>query len=185
MVGEMRDRETASTGVEASLTGHLVFSTLHTNSAPETVSRLLDMGLDPFNFADALLGVLAQRLARRLCAQCRVPAPCSRDVARSLVLAYGPEDFARDYPSLDPEHLSLHAAPGCDACGGSGYKGRIGLHELLVANHEIKTAILQRAPVGEIRKLSCAGGMTTLVQDGVAKVLRGETDLKQVLAVCA
>jgi type II secretory ATPase GspE/PulE/Tfp pilus assembly ATPase PilB-like protein len=185
MVGEMRDRETASTGVEASLTGHLVFSTLHTNSAPETVSRMLDMGLDPFNFADALLCVLAQRLARRLCAQCRVAAPCSADVARSLVQAYGAENFARDYPALNPDRLSLASAPGCEACGGSGYKGRIGLHELLVASEEIKAAILQRAPVGEIRKLSCAGGMTTLVQDGVQKVLRGETDLKQVFAVCA
>jgi type II secretory ATPase GspE/PulE/Tfp pilus assembly ATPase PilB-like protein len=184
MVGEMRDRETASTAIEASLTGHLVFSTLHTNSAPETVSRLLDMGLDPFNFADALLAVLAQRLARRLCLRCREPTFAAPEAARVLVQAYGESEFARDYPSLSAERLQLYTARGCESCGGAGYKGRVGVHELLVASEPMKAAILRRASIPEIRELSCSEGMKTLVQDGVDKALRGDTDMKQVLSVC-
>jgi type II secretory ATPase GspE/PulE/Tfp pilus assembly ATPase PilB-like protein len=183
MVGEMRDQETANIGVEASLTGHLVLSTLHTNSAPETITRLIDMGIDPFSFADALLGVLAQRLARGLCKRCREEYTASEDEVASLVETLGSETALR---MIDPgAPPNLFRGKGCEACGGSGYKGRIALHELLVNNDEVRHAVSQRAPVEQIRRLAIAGGMTTLLQDGVAKVLAGKTDLKQVLAVSA
>jgi type II secretory ATPase GspE/PulE/Tfp pilus assembly ATPase PilB-like protein len=179
----MRDKETASTGVEASLTGHLVFSTLHTNSAPETVTRLIDMGLDPFSFADALLGVLAQRLARALCKKCRQEYTAGDDEVEIIVSAFGEEAAAAR--GLVGRPIRLFRGAGCEACGQSGYKGRVALHELLVNNDEIKHAVARRAPVDEIRDLSIKGGMTTLLQDGIEKALAGKTDLKQVLAVCS
>ncbi len=182
MVGEMRDKETASTGVEASLTGHLVFSTLHTNSAPETITRLVDMGLDPFSFADALLGVLAQRLARGLCRKCREQAPATKDEIDEIVQAFG-EESALALGVRRPD-FRLWRAPGCENCGKTGYKGRIALHELLVADEDIKRAVAKRAPVEEVRTLAIKGGMRTLLQDGIEKAIAGKTDLKQVLAVC-
>jgi type II secretory ATPase GspE/PulE/Tfp pilus assembly ATPase PilB-like protein len=182
MVGEMRDKETASTGVEASLTGHLVFSTLHTNSAPETITRLVDIGLDPFSFADALLGVLAQRLARGLCKKCREQVPASKDEIAEIVDACGQEG-AIALGVGRPDFRMWHAA-GCEYCGKTGYKGRIALHELLIADEDIKRAVSQRAPVEEVRNLAVKGGMRTLLQDGVEKAIAGRTDLKQVLAVC-
>jgi type II secretory ATPase GspE/PulE/Tfp pilus assembly ATPase PilB-like protein len=182
MVGEMRDKETASTGVEASLTGHLVFSTLHTNSAPETITRLVDMGLDPFSFADALLGVLAQRLARGLCKKCREQAPATKDEIDEIVQAFG-EEGATALGVRRPD-FKLWRAPGCENCGKTGYKGRIALHELLVADEDIKRAVAKRAPVEEVRTLAMKGGMHTLLQDGIEKAIAGKTDLKQVLAVC-
>jgi type II secretory ATPase GspE/PulE/Tfp pilus assembly ATPase PilB-like protein len=184
MVGEMRDPETAKTAIEASLTGHLVLSTLHTNSAPETVTRLIDMGLDPFSFADALLGVLAQRLARALCKQCREQYKATDADIAELGGAYGEEAFAA---LLAEEHrfgLKLWRAPGCAACGKTGYKGRVGLHELLVTDEPLKRAIQKKAAVDEIRGRAMENGMKTLLQDGVEKVIDGQTDLKQVLAVC-
>jgi type II secretory ATPase GspE/PulE/Tfp pilus assembly ATPase PilB-like protein len=184
MVGEMRDQETAETGIEASLTGHLVFSTLHTNSAPETVTRLIDMGLDPFSFADSLLGVLAQRLARALCKQCREPRPASQAELGELSKAYGPEAFGALLKARGANPSTYHA-PGCEACGHTGYRGRVALHELLVADDALKAAIQRKAPIGDLRSLAQAGGMTTLLQDGIEKVLLGLTDLKQVLAVCS
>jgi type II secretory ATPase GspE/PulE/Tfp pilus assembly ATPase PilB-like protein len=184
MVGEMRDPETAGTAVEASLTGHLVLSTLHTNSAPETVTRLIDMGLDPFSFADALLGVLAQRLARTLCKQCRESYTPDEGEFAELRECYGSAAFDALGFTLGPS-FKIYRAVGCSACGKSGYKGRVGIHELLVTNDEMKKAIQQKSPVDTIRKLAIAGGMTTLLQDGVQKVLDGRTDLKQVLANCS
>jgi type II secretory ATPase GspE/PulE/Tfp pilus assembly ATPase PilB-like protein len=185
MVGEMRDHETASTAIEASLTGHLVLSTLHTNSAPETVTRLIDMGLDPFSFADALLGVLAQRLARSLCKQCREQYRASDSELLELSQAYGKEAFEVLVRYDLPSGIKLHKPIGCDACGKSGYRGRIAIHELLATDDALKIAIQRKAPVGEIRELACHNGMTTLLQDGIQKVLAGHTDLKQVLAVCS
>lgn len=182
MVGEMRDKETASTSVEASLTGHLVLSTLHTNSAPETITRLVDMGLDPFSFADALLGVLAQRLARGLCKKCREQYPASKDEVAEIVAAAGEETAVA--LGVTKGELKLWRAPGCELCAKTGYKGRIALHELLAADDGIKRAIAKRAPVEEVRNLAIAGGMRTLLQDGVEKALAGKTDIKQVLAVC-
>src|SRR6266567_4751794 len=173
MVGEMRDEETAHTGIEASLTGHLVFSTLHTNSAPETLARLLDMGLDPFNFADALLGVLAQRLARTLCKACKVASPTSAAQVEELRQAYG----ATAFDALGLTEVSLYRGAGCAECNQSGYRGRVGLHELLVATPEIKRLIQQRARIAEVAACAQQEGRTTLLQDGVLKVLAGVTDM--------
>ena len=185
MVGEMRDVETASTAVEASLTGHLVFSTLHTNSAPETVTRLIDMGLDPFSFADALLGVLAQRLARGLCKQCREQYIPDDKELNELSVAYGPEAFAALLQADHSFGLKLWRAKGCGACGNSGYRSRVALHELLITDDPLKVAIQKKSSIDDIRKLARAAGMITLLQDGVQKVIAGQTDLKQVLAVCS
>jgi type II secretory ATPase GspE/PulE/Tfp pilus assembly ATPase PilB-like protein len=181
MVGEMRDLETAGTGIEASLTGHLVFSTLHTNSAPETVTRLLDIGLDPFNFADALLGVLAQRLVRTLCKSCREAYHPDELEVRALREAYEVEGPRADL-KLSPQ-MTLYRPKGCDECFGAGYRGRMAIHELLVATDEVKRLIVQKRPVEEVRRQALADGMTTLLQDGVWKVTLGHTDLKQVKAV--
>jgi type II secretory ATPase GspE/PulE/Tfp pilus assembly ATPase PilB-like protein/GAF domain-containing protein len=183
MVGEMRDHETAAIGIEASLTGHLVFSTLHTNSAPETIVRLLDMDIDPFNFADALLGILAQRLIRTLCGSCKEEYAPSTEEFAELVREYGAEHWDRVGVSYSPA-LRLYRAKGCSRCGGGGYKGRMGIHELLVATDEVKRMIQKRASVEEMRKQAVAEGMTTLLQDGIIKVLRGHTDFQQVRAVC-
>jgi type II secretory ATPase GspE/PulE/Tfp pilus assembly ATPase PilB-like protein len=185
MVGEMRDLETAGTAVEASLTGHLVLSTLHTNSAPETVTRLIDMGLDPFSFADALLGVLAQRLARGLCKQCREQYTPTAAELDELSAAYGHEAFQALLKEEHPFGLKLWKCKGCAACGQSGYKGRVALHELLVGSDELKRSIQRKAPIDDIRKIAGETGMITLLQDGVRKVMDGLTDLKQVLAVCS
>ena len=185
MVGEMRDAETASTAIEASLTGHLVFSTLHTNSAPETVTRLIDMGLDPFSFADALLGVLAQRLARSLCKQCRERYVASQAEIDELALHYGRENLEQLTGDLSITDLKLWRPVGCDACSKTGYRGRIAVHELLITDDAIKHAIQSKSPVGVIRTLAQQGGMTTLLQDGVEKIVAGHTDLKQILAVCS
>ena len=182
MVGEMRDAETAHTAIEASLTGHLVFSTLHTNSAPETLTRLLDMGLDPFNFADALLGVLAQRLARTLCKACKEAYPASAAQVEELRQAYGAAAF--DALELGAA-VQLARGVGCADCNQSGYRGRVGLHEQLVATPEIKRLIQQRARIAEVAACAQQEGMTTLLQDGVLKVLAGVTDMPQVKAVAS
>jgi len=182
MVGEMRDEETASTGIEASLTGHLVFSTLHTNSSVETVVRLLDMGLDPFNFADALLGVLAQRLVKRLCPECKAEYHPERSEYDELAEAYGRDAFEKLGQQYD-ESFVLFKGKGCANCGKSGYRGRAAIHELLLATDEMKRLIQTKARVAEMFTLAKAGGMTTLVQDGVLKSLSGLTDFRQVKAV--
>jgi len=182
MVGEMRDEETASTGIEASLTGHLVFSTLHTNSAVETVIRLLDMGLDPFNFADALLCVLAQRLVRRICTDCREEYHPDKEEFDELVHAYGEDDFARLGVKYDDD-FNLYRGKGCQSCNNSGYRGRAGIHELLVATDAMKKLIQSKARVAEMVKVAKEEGMTTLVQDGIQKALEGITDIKMVKAV--
>ena len=183
MVGEMRDFETAKTGVEASLTGHLVFSTLHTNSAPETITRLLDMGIDPLNFADALLCILAQRLIRTLCKSCKEayhPTPAEYE---EMAESFGPELFAKqNIPYTDD--LTLYRPKGCDACDKSGYKGRVGIHELLVGTDEVKRLIQKHATVEEMRDMAMEQGMTTLLQDGILKAIQGITDFKQVRRVC-
>jgi type II secretory ATPase GspE/PulE/Tfp pilus assembly ATPase PilB-like protein len=178
----MRDNETASIGVEASLTGHLVFSTLHTNSAPETIVRLLDMDIDPFNFADALLGIMAQRLVRTLCSCKEEYAPSQEEFAE-LMQAYGLEEWTRLGVSYSPS-FRLQRPRGCARCGDSGYKGRMGIHELLVGSDEVKRLVQKRSTVEDLRRQAVAEGMTTLLQDGIQKVLQGHTDFKQVRAVC-
>ncbi len=183
LIGEMRDRETARIGIEASLTGHLVFSTLHTNSAPETITRLLDFGLDPFNFADALLGILAQRLVRTLCNDCKQPYTPSDEEYEQLIKAHGSEYSDKD--NIVQAEGKLFKPVGCKRCGKTGYKGRTGVHELLVATPEIKKLIIQKNDIATIRTCAVQQGMRTLVQDGIAKVLQGQTDLLQLRKVTA
>ncbi|MBU0544115.1 MAG: GspE/PulE family protein, partial [Proteobacteria bacterium] len=183
MIGEMRDKETASIGVEASLTGHLVFSTLHTNSAPETVTRLLDMGLNPLNFSDAFLGVLAQRLTRRLCPNCKKAFNPSREEFEDIVTLYGREKFKStgiEYSSS----LDLYRSTGCEACSGSGYKGRMGIHELMEGTPVTKGLIKRAANTEELFEQAYKDGMMTLKQDGIAKVFEGLTDINEVKRVC-
>ena len=202
MVGEMRDKETVSIGIEASLTGHLVFATLHTNSAPESINRLLDMGMDPFNFADALLGILAQRLAKRLCKSCKVAYQPSPDEIKHLMSEYCEDLIHTERWKKDPKaaadtiyqewlndfakdgKFSLYRAKGCDACGGSGYKGRVGLHELLIGTDQLKKQIQEHARVAELFATGLNEGMRTLKMDGIEKTLSGITDIKQVRSVC-
>jgi type II secretory ATPase GspE/PulE/Tfp pilus assembly ATPase PilB-like protein len=182
MVGEMRDHETAAIGIEASLTGHLVFSTLHTNSAPETITRLLDMNIDPFNFADALLGILAQRLVRTLCPKCKEPHQVSEKELDEIRHLYGAKWFDRTGITVGPQTV-LYEPKGCKECGNSGYKGRMGVHELLVGTDDIKRAVQRRAPIDELRNLALEQGMTTLLQDAILKAFRGVTDINQARAV--
>jgi type II secretory ATPase GspE/PulE/Tfp pilus assembly ATPase PilB-like protein len=201
MVGESRDKETVSMGVEASLTGHLVFSTLHTNSAPESITRLLDMGMDPFNFADALLGILAQRLAKKLC-DCKEAYTPDAEELRLFTAEYSEElrhsaawkaDYAGETKKLvegwqktygQDGQLKFYRHVGCDKCNKTGYKGRIGLHELLIADDDIKKLIQERARVAEIFAAAVEGGMRTLKMDGMEKIMMGLTDLKMVRSVC-
>jgi len=184
MVGEMRDRETTQIGIEASLTGHLVFSTLHTNSAPESITRLLDMGMDPFNFADAVLCILAQRLIRTLCKQCREPYHPAREEYDELVREYGAEDFKRNLDIPYSDKLTLYRPKGCEACNGSGYKGRMGIHELLMGTDDVKRLIQNNARMEEIRLQAIKDGMTTLKQDGIEKIFTGYCNLIEVRRVC-
>ena len=194
MVGEIRDQETAEIAVEASLTGHLVLSTLHTNSAPETITRLLDMGMDPFNFADSLLAVLAQRLVRRACSACQTSEPMTEAELGELL-----DDYLHVFPAESrPSKLSLMAewikthgqqgrlmkftSPGCPTCGNSGYKGRAGLHELLSVSKNIRRMIQTGARAEELQHAALAEGMRSLRQDGIVKVLQGVTTLAEVHA---
>lgn len=190
MVGEMRDHETATTAVEASLTGHLVLSTLHTNSAAESVVRLLDLGVDPFTVADSLVAVLAQRLVRQLCSACREPSILDDAALEKLAAEYctdAPaqvEETKRRWQALDRGALALYHAKGCRACAQSGYQGRIALHELLLATPKIKHLVQTRATASEIREAACRAGMLTLKQDGIERALAGLTDLTQVRGSC-
>ncbi len=202
MVGEMRDKDTTSIGIEASLTGHLVFATLHTNSAPESIIRLLDMGMDPFNFADALLGILAQRLAKRLC-KCKEAYTPGQEEVKHFITEYCDElknteefkkdlnagyksvfdRFQRDYGFGKSDYV-MYRAKGCDICGGTGYKGRVGLHELMVGTDPVKKLIQEHARVAQLFGQALSDGMLTLKMDGMEKVLQGITDMPQVRAVC-
>ena len=192
MIGEMRDAETSKIAIEASLTGHLVLSTLHTNSAPESVARLLDLGMDPFNFADALLAVLSQRLVRRLCTACREAQVAGADELKELALEYCldtglkaesvEQDWTKRFAGASGR-LTLYRAKGCPQCDGSGYRGRMGVYELLVADAALKRLVQTRAPVTELAAAAMARGMRTLKQDGIEKVLQGLTDIHQVRSV--
>ena len=184
MIGEMRDVETAKIAIEASLTGHLVFSTLHTNSAPETAVRLIEMGMDPFNFADALIGIVAQRLTKRLCEHCKRKVHPRRELYDELLTVF--IHIAGSKPECFPDYkdANLMQKTGCDHCAGSGYKGRIAIHELMTATPALKVAIRQETGQEELRKLALAEGMWTLKMDGIMKVLHGYTDMEQILRVC-
>ena len=183
MIGEMRDRETAATAIEASLTGHLVLSTLHTNNAPETLTRLLDMGMNPLNISDSFLGVLAQRLVRRLCRDCIETYHPDQEEFDYLVVDYGKQAFENLTVEYTPE-FELHRSLGCEKCSGAGYKGRMGIHELIEGTPEIKTLIKKQATSQDLGKQAIKDGMTTLKQDGIHKVFEGVTDMREVRRVC-
>ncbi len=180
MVGEMRDRETAHIAIEASLTGHVVFSTLHTNTAPETITRLLDMELDPFNFADSLLCVLGQRLIKTLCSKCKESYSPSREELQELAEEFG-EGFETWQNEYFKQEAVLYRAKGCRYCMG-GYKGRLGIHELMVSSEGLKRMIKYRKTTDEIRSQAVQEGLLSLKQDGILKVLSGLTDIHQVRA---
>ena len=192
MVGEMRDHETAKAVIEGSLTGHLVLSTLHTNSASESISRLLDLGMDPFMFGDALLAILAQRLARSLCQFCLSSAPMPRVGLDALSKEYcegtelDPVQVRKEWRKQFKTHggLRTYSTRGCCECHFTGYRGRIGLHELLTVTPAIKRLIHVRAPVSAILSAALEAGMRTLKQDGITKVLHGRTDIAQIRAQC-
>jgi type II secretory ATPase GspE/PulE/Tfp pilus assembly ATPase PilB-like protein len=202
MVGEMRDKETVSTGIEASLTGHLVFATLHTNSAPESIVRLLDMGMDPFNFADALLGILAQRLAKRLCSTCKQAYQPNQAEIDAMLDEYceellATESFIADAKAAranvlatwkkrygdDQGNFNMYRAVGCNECN-KGYRGRCGLHELMLGTDKAKKLLQEHARVAQLLACALEDGMLTLKMDGIEKCLSGITDLKAVRAVC-
>jgi type II secretory ATPase GspE/PulE/Tfp pilus assembly ATPase PilB-like protein len=196
MVGEIRDEETAKTAIEASLTGHLVLSTLHTNSAPETVTRLLDMGMDPFNFADSLLAVLAQRLVRRLCERCVQSRPMRAEEVEELLSDYMHSFAAHDAMPDEREAVrkqwlgqygrdgELHAytSTGCPHCDGSGFNGRVGIHELMMISRTLRRLVQNGARAEELQEAAMQEGMRTLRQDGIDKVLAGKTTIEEVRA---
>ncbi len=194
MLGEIRDEETAHMAIEASLTGHLVLSTLHTNSAPETVTRLLDMGMDPFSFADALLAVLAQRLVRRSCQSCATARPAAHEEIEELLGDYmngfGPEPpvsradvlagWTRRH-SVDGR-LVMHKSLGCEKCDHTGLRSRAGIHEMMVISRELRRLIQNGARAEELQAAAMREGMRTLRQDGIEKVLAGQTTIEEVRA---
>ncbi|HRA14408.1 MAG TPA: ATPase, T2SS/T4P/T4SS family, partial [Giesbergeria sp.] len=195
MIGEMRDEETARIAIEASLTGHLVLSTLHTNSAPESIARLLEIGLDPFNFSDSLLAILAQRLVRRLCKGCREAWTADDDTLQSMAAQYLESSSSnthearavqierwRNHHGNETGHVTLWRHKGCSECEQHGYRGRMGIHELMLSNETIRQHIRHRASATEIRLSALAAGMLTLRQDGIEKVLQGLTDMSEVIA---
>jgi type IV pilus assembly protein PilB len=175
LIGEIRDHETAQIGVEAALTGHLVLSTLHTNDAPSAITRLTEMGIEPFLVGSALDCVLAQRLARKLCAKCKEayrPTP-------KQMLDVG-------FPWQDGEELpELFRPVGCSACSKTGYKGRLALHEVMAVSEEIERLTVERASAMTINRVAIEQGMITLRRDGLTKVMRGHTSIEEIFRVVA
>ncbi|MGB0468738.1 MAG: GspE/PulE family protein, partial [Pontibacterium sp.] len=179
LIGEMRDRETAKAAVDAALTGHLVLSTLHTNSAAETITRLLGLDIDPDNFSEALLGVVAQRLVRTLCPDCKQAYHPDQDEVDLLKRKSGSSELALTVSS------TLFRPKGCAACNNAGYKGRIGIHELLVSGDTIRQMVNHNADAGAIARQAISDGMQTLLQDGISKILAGLIDYEQLKRVAA
>jgi type IV pilus assembly protein PilB len=178
MVGEMRDQETATIAMEAALTGHLVFSTLHTNDAPSAPTRLIDMEVEPFLISSSIVGVLAQRLVRMVCANCKEPYKATRESLIRVGLPV-PDDVGSDTGG----ELTLFKGRGCDACKGTGYKGRTGIHELMVMNDAIRDQVLHKSPSHILRKLAIEGGMRPLQHDATMKILTGLTNVDEVVRV--
>jgi len=166
MIGEMRDKETASMAIESALTGHLVFSTLHTNDAAGAFPRLLEMGLEPFLVATAIKGVLAQRLVRKICQNCKEEEKIDATLRKDLDI---------------PDDIKFYRGKGCNKCDTTGFKGRIGIYEFLVPSEEVRNLILKRASGDEIKRVCLAQGMSTLRMDGMDKAKAGITTLEQVL----
>ncbi len=171
LVGETRDRETAENAIQASLTGHLVFTTLHTNDAPTAFTRLIDMNIEPFLVASSLLAVLGQRLVRRLCPVCREP--------------YHPSAVELREVGITPDRVTgpLYRAVGCPECNGKGYQGRTGIYELLVVSEELRSVVTSGADAGVIKRQAIAEGMRTLRDDGIAKAIAGDTTLDEIMRV--
>ncbi|MGB9856573.1 MAG: type IV-A pilus assembly ATPase PilB [Dictyoglomaceae bacterium] len=177
LVGEIRDEETARIAIQAALTGHLVLSTLHTNDAPSTVTRLIDMGIEPFLISSSLLGVVAQRLVRKICPRCKTPyEPTPEDL--EVLKANLPDKF-------DPEKLTLYKGKGCGYCNNKGYKGRTAIHEIMLIDDEIRELILKKVSKDTIRETARKKGMNTLREDGLLKVLNGITTIEEVMRVTA
>ncbi len=172
MVGEIRDLETAEIAVQAALTGHLVLSTVHTNDAPSTATRLADMGVEPFLISASMVGALAQRLARRICANCKEEDKPPREI----LLRFGHD------PNLHPE-ATFYKGRGCDRCRQTGFKGRLGVYELMRLNDELNDMIVRRAPPSELKEAARANGMHTLQEDGFRKALDGMTTVEEVMRV--
>ncbi|MBE33985.1 MAG: secretion system protein E [Opitutaceae bacterium] len=177
MVGEVRDRETADIAIQASLTGHLVFTTLHTNDAAGTITRLIDMGIEPFLIASAVELVIAQRLVRQLCPQCSKATPVNESKLRESLAALGLD------PQLANGVETLHEAVGCDHCRGTGYRGRIGLFEILRPNEEMHDMIVQRESTRTIERSAVKHGMRTLAESGWAKIRSGKTTVEEMMRV--
>jgi type IV pilus assembly protein PilB len=178
MVGEMRDHETSTIAMEAALTGHLVLSTLHTNDAPSAPTRLIDMGVEPFLISSSIIGILAQRLVRQICSHCKEAYPATRE----SLLRYGfpiPEEIGAETQG----ELTLFRGGGCDHCKNTGYKGRTGVHELLMLTDDIRDKILDKCPSHVLRQLGMQNGMKTLQHDAVQKILMGVTSVDEVLRV--
>jgi type IV pilus assembly protein PilB len=174
MIGEIRDRETAQIAVESALTGHLVLSTLHTNDAPGALSRLTEMGIEPFLTASAVDCVLAQRLARRLCRSCREPYTATREMLRK-------NDFPPEV--LDRDEVTLYRPKGCSRCNGTGYKGRLGLYEVMIVSEAVRRLTVERKSADEISRVAEAEGMKSLREDGIDKVLQGMTSVEEIARV--
>jgi type IV pilus assembly protein PilB len=170
MIGEIRDLETGSIAIKAALTGHLVLSTLHTNDAPSTITRMIDMGVEAFNVASAVNLVAAQRLVRRICVECKEPTQYSDEQLKAL----GPD--LEQY-----RHFPFMKGKGCETCSGTGYKGRAGLYEVMALSPELRRMILRGASVADLRDQAVAEGMLTLRMDGMKKVERGTTTLEEVI----
>lgn len=183
MVGETRDEETAKTVIEASLTGHLVLTTLHTNSAPETITRLLGMGIESYSFADSLIGVIAQRLIKRLCPNCKEAYKPEKEEKNMIIEEFGAHPIS-PLTLLSFNKITLYKPKGCKKCHNSGYSGRLAIHEVLTVDDAVKQLVERRTTVSEIRSQALQSGMFTLKQDGIQKVILGETDFKQVRAAC-
>ncbi len=172
MVGEIRDLETAETAVQASLTGHLVLSTLHTNDAPSAVTRLMDMGVEPFLIASSIIAICAQRLGRKICLNCKEPYTPPMDALKRV-----------GFPLEGVDEIVFYRGRGCEQCRHTGYKGRQGLYELMIITEEIQDLTVRRAPLSEIKNAAMANGMKTLKMDGFEKVRVGLTTIEEVMRV--
>jgi type II secretory ATPase GspE/PulE/Tfp pilus assembly ATPase PilB-like protein len=183
MIGELRDRETASSGIDAALAGHMVMAAMHSRGAPEALGRLMDLQVDRHNLGAALVAVLAQRLVRGLCPHCQRSHPATPEERGAIIEAVGPE--AAELAGWTADGLAVWRAPGCGACGGSGAEGRVAVHEMLVMSDELREAVADAEPVEELRRVAVAQGMVPLVMDGIGKAVAGKADLAQVLAACS
>ena len=183
MVGEIRDKETADTAIEASLTGHLVFSTLHTNSAVETITRILNMGVAPYLLSSTLELVIAQRLTRKLCDHCKKPATVDEDTKKHIAIVLESANLEGEVDPQALKNMQFHGPVGCEKCNNTGYHGRLGVYEVLRLDNEVRRGIFDGLSTLEILKIASKSGMLTLEQAGILKALEGETSLDEVYRV--